>query len=1075
MRLWALLGAIAVQAAVAFSGALAAAEDRYPVEIVAQLGHSESVDSVAFSPDKKTALSGSVDKTLRLWDVATGQLLRTFEGHSDWINVVVFSPDGRRVLSGSRDKTLKLWDTATGHLLRTFEGHSNSVLSAAFSPDGRRILSGGDQTLRLWDAATGKLLRTLFFSSSSPWSPVTFSPDGRRVSWGREVWDAVAFSPFPILRIGDPYKMVDSVAFSPDGSKLLFGSRHGALELWNALTGKLIRTFEEGGRVEAVTFSLDSRRLLSGGDKDIKLWDTATGKVLHTFEASRVLSVAFSPDGRGVLSASRDKTFKLWNAATGELLHTSTFSGHSEGVNATAFSPNGDKIASGSNDQTLKTWDAATGRLLRTLEGGGGYESSVAFSPDGRKILAANSDGTLKLWDADTGELSRNFEGDLPWLNSVALSPDGKKVLSGSGRPDVADGALKLWNAVTGKLLRTFEGAGDVQSVTFSSNGRKVLSGRADGRVDMWSALTGKLLGTFEGTGWQESVSFTPDGDRVLSGDSDGMIRLWNTATQKLIRTFEGHLATFSPDGGKVISADDRTLKLWDVDTGDLLRSLKGHSGIVRAVVYSRDGRRLLSASADGTVRLWSLDTGSELARMLASPKGEWLTMAAPGFFFSSRRDSDLLAIVRGTEATTSGQIHQSLYNPDLVREALAGDPDGEVRLAAEVINLDKVLDAGPPPAVAIISHVPGRRTGSDLVTLAARITDQGKGIGRIEWRVNGVTVGVTSPRAGHGRAYDVSQELALDLGENRVEVIAHEGRNLLASRSAQVTITYDGPTDTAKPKLYVLAIGVNKYVDRGGDGGRFLPLAGSVPDARAFSAEMEKAGAGLYEEVRVTLALDEDATRSKLDEAVNKIAGVISPRDTFVLYAAAHGYSLSGNYYMIPQDFQGGANPTALKTRAIGQERIQEWLASRIKAKRAVILLDTCESGALTGGYARSRTEGTVSEAAVGRLHEATGRPVITAAAPGKSAYENYKGHGVFTYALIEALHQGDTNNNGKIEVSELAAHVERRVPELFAELKQNGFVVKGLAATRGGDGDAQTAHFGSTGEDFAVVRLLL
>jgi uncharacterized caspase-like protein len=264
--------------------------------------------------------------------------------------------------------------------------------------------------------------------------------------------------------------------------------------------------------------------------------------------------------------------------------------------------------------------------------------------------------------------------------------------------------------------------------------------------------------------------------------------------------------------------------------------------------------------------------------------------------------------------------------------------------------------------------------------------------------------------------------------------------------------------------------------VDRGGSYGRFPPLAGSVPDARAFSAEIEKAAVASYETVRVTLALDEDATLDKLDEAIKKIASEISPRDTFVLYAAAHGYSLGGNYYMIPQDYQGGVNPEALKTRAIDQERIQDWLAKRIKAKRAVILLDTCESGALTSGYVRSRTEGLVSEAAVGRLHEAIGRPVLTAAAPGKSAYENYKGHGVFTYALIEALHRGDTNNNGKVEVTELAAYVQERVPELFAELKTNGWVVKGVtvAATRGGSGDAQSAHFGSTGEDFAIVARL-
>jgi hypothetical protein len=427
---------------------------------------------------------------------------------------------------------------------------------------------------------------------------------------------------------------------------------------------------------------------------------------------------------------------------------------------------------------------------------------------------------------------------------------------------------------------------------------------------------------------------------------------------------------TFAPDGQTVLSAGgDNVPRLWDLAKGVEIRELIGHSAQVVSAVISHDGESALSGARDGTMRLWGLKRGKQIAAMFASPGGEQLTITPSGFFTASERDTDMLAIVQGTKVTTIGQVHQSLYNPDPEREALAGDPDGEVRRAAEVINLDKVLAAGPPPGAAITSHERGSRSSKDLVTVAARVTDRGKGIGRIEWRVN---------------------------------------------------------------------------------------------------------GAGQYAEVSITLALDEDATLSKLDEAAAKIAGEISPRDTFVLYAAAHGYSLGGNYYMIPQDYQGGGDPETLKARAVSQERIQGWLASRIKAKRAVILLDTCESGALTGGYGKSRTEGPVSEAAVGRLHEATGRPVITAAAPGKSAYENYKGHGVFTYAPIEALHQGDTNNNGKIEVTQLAAHVERRVPELFAELKESGFVVEGLAAARAGGSDAQTAHFGSTGEDFSLVARL-
>ncbi len=434
---------------------------------------------------------------------------------------------------------------------------------------------------------------------------------------------------------------------------------------------------------------------------------------------------------------------------------------------------------------------------------------------------------------------------------------------------------------------------------------------------------------------------------------------------------------------------------------------------------------------------------------MLATETGEWLTITPKGFFASSHRDTDMLAIARGFEATTIGQVHQSLFNPDLVRETLADDPDGEAKRAGKVVNLEKVLDAGPPPRVAITSHEPGGQSGTDIVTAAARITDRGKGIGRIEWRVNGVTAAVARLPAGSGPDYEVTQQLALDPGENHIEVIAYEKRNLLASLPARTTINFTGPADTVKPKLHILAIGINAYEDNGwtppGSTEKlaFPPLHLAVADANAFAAGMQDAGAGQYSEVRVVEALDADATLAKLGELVEQMAAGISPRDTFVLYAAAHGYSVDGRYYMIPQDYLGGSNPEALASRAVSQERLQDWIANRIKAKKAVILFDTCELGALVGGHTKSRTDTPASEAAVGRLHEATGRPVLTAAATGKPAFEGYKGHGVFTYALLEALHMGDTNNNGKIELTELVAHVEKRVPSaipsFFCGLKCN------------------------------------
>lgn len=762
-------------------------------------------------------------------------------------------------------------------------------------------------------------------------------------------------------------------------------------------------------------------------------------------------------------------------------------SGIAEEVIAVAVSPYGGLALSGNGKRTLRFWDTASGRQLRSVDlDTGGYSIySVAFSPDSALALAA-AGKTLRLLDAATGRELRSFTGHADYVKAVAFSPNGTLALSGD-----YGGKLKLWDVASGRELRSLTGHSiEVASVAFSPDGRFALSGnrarpeyRDLNTLILWEVISGRELRRFTGhAGGLSSVAFSPDGTLALSGSDDKTLKLWEVASGRELRSFVGHKdivssVAFSPDGKFVLSAsNDSTVKLWETDSGRELRSFTAHRSYVHSVAFFPDSKRIISGGGDGTMRIWDAQTGDELAAMMVTRSNVQFTWTPKGFFIASRRDTkNSLSIKRGITSVGIGQVQQSLYNPDLVREVLAGDPDGEVRRAAEVMNLDKVLDSGPAPEVDITSH---RRSNNisdtDLVTVTARVRDRGKGIGRIEWRLNGVTVGVMSAPKGAGASYDVSQQLALDPGENEIAVIAYEARNLLASQPAGTDIVYKGPANATKPKLFVLAIGINKYVDKGGRYGKFPPLSGSVPDAKAFGAEMQKAGAGQYEGVRLALALDEGATLGKLDDAVAKIAAEATPRDTFVLYAAAHGYSLDGNYYMIPQDFQGGGDPQALKTRAVNQERIQEWLASRIKAKRAVILLDSCESGALTGGYAKSRTEGPVSEAAVGRLHEALGRPVITAASPGKSAYEGYKGHGVFTYALMEALHKGDTNNNGMIEVTELAEHVERRVPELFAELKQNGWVVKGLAASRGNGGEAQTAHFGSAGEDFSLITRL-
>jgi WD40 repeat protein len=300
-------------------------------------GHSDSVNSVAFNNNGTRIVSGSRDKTVKIWNAASGDIIKTLLGHSNWVNSVAFSPNGTQIVSGSADKTVKIWNAATGLVEKTLQGHSQGVTSVAFSPNGTRIVSGSsDKTVKIWNAATGLVEKTLYEHRNS----------------------------------------VNSVAFNNNGMQIVSGSDDGTVKIWNATTdgdsdsddgdSGVIHTLlvSRYDGVESVAFSPNGMRVVSGsGDKTVKIWNAASDgdsdsddddNTLqgHTYE---VYSVAFSPDGAQIVSGSGDKTVKIWNAATGDIIQT--LQGHTGPVNSVAFSSDGSRIVSGSSDKTVKIWE----------------------------------------------------------------------------------------------------------------------------------------------------------------------------------------------------------------------------------------------------------------------------------------------------------------------------------------------------------------------------------------------------------------------------------------------------------------------------------------------------------------------------------------------------------------------------------------------------------------------------------------------------------------------------------------------------------------------------------------------
>ena len=281
---------------------------------------------------------------------------------------------------------------------------------------------------------------------------------------------------------------------------------------------------------------------------------------------------------------------------------------------------------------------------------------------------------------------------------------------------------------------------------------------------------------------------------------------------------------------------------------------------------------------------------------------------------------------------------------------------------------------------------------------------------------------------AAAGPSIVLKQAVALDPGENTIELVAYNGKDLVRSVPARTKVFWRGGTaPTVPPRLHVLAIGINDYWDSK------LKLKFAVSDAKAFADALKETGKQYYEEVIPTLVLDFDATGAKLDRVFDDLAQKIRPRDVFVLLAAGHGVTRDGRYYFIPQDFEYQTEKSYAE-RAIGQDRIQAWLA-RIPARKSVIVFNTCESGALAGAQLAALRGGFEQLAAVGRLIEATGRTTLTATIENQAALEGYKNRGVLTFALLDALARGDRNGDGFVSVTELIEHIDRLVPEITSK----------------------------------------
>ncbi|MEM8639397.1 MAG: hypothetical protein AAGG51_11350 [Cyanobacteria bacterium P01_G01_bin.54] len=682
---------------------------------VANLQHNSGVTSVAFSPDGKYLVTGSWDKTARVFHTETwkeltriqhdsGVLSTVFSPdgkyvlaqtlsniaeiagtetgeevariqHKNQVSSVSFGPDGKYVLTGSWDKTAKISRTETGEEIARIQ-YGDAIKLAVFSPDGKYVILGGgwkNKTAKIFHTETGKEVTKVQYYNSI--SSVAFSPNGQYVVTGSE--DGTARISHTetgeeVTRIQHEIG-INLVAFSPNEEHVLTVSLNGIAKISRIETGEEITRIQNEFGIDSVDFSPDGEYILIGSyGGTAKVFHTEIGEeIVNIQHDSWVRDVTFSPDGKYVVTASSDRTTKISHATPIKELN---YIQHGNNINSVAFSPNGKYIVTASSDYIAKISHTKTGKEVTRIQHDNWITSAV-FSANGKYVATGGRDNTAKISHVKTGEEVTRIQHNEP-INSVAFSPNGKYIVTASD-----DKTAKISYAETGEEVFLIQHDLEVYTAQFSPNGKYVITGSNDGDSKILQIDTGNEIAHIQHDISVSSVAFSPNGKYVITASRPTKI-LYTETGEELVNIEHDdwvNIVAFSPDGKYVLTGDfDNTARIFYAKTGEEVARMQ-HDNRITSASFSPDSKYIATGSSDHTARISRTDTGEEIARIqhenwvtsvAFSPNGKYILTGSyddTALISPVQTNSFVEAVCQHTQKNLSAEVWQRYIDPNLV------------------------------------------------------------------------------------------------------------------------------------------------------------------------------------------------------------------------------------------------------------------------------------------------------------------------------------------------------------------------------------------------------------------------